>query len=323
MYQRILIPVDGSAGSVYAAGWALQFARRLGADVTFLHVLENPLLGAYALPGGALYSTELLPALRRAAADMLSAAQARAQALDVRAEVVTLEEGHPAQVITEREGDYDLIIMGTHSRRGLDRLFVGSVTEGVLRRAQRPLLVLRCPDGEPATLEAEPAHATPEPPALEHPELRLARFLLPLDGSPCSDAAVSEGLRLAQAVGASVTLLHALEVPVSVYTMPESLVYDPRLQEELKAAAESALARAKAQAEAAGVAVTIKLVEGVGVLAVDAILEAEREADLGVLGTHGRRGLDRLMLGSVAEGVIRRAALPHLVVRCPEHSSQE
>lgn len=298
MYRRILMPVDGSAGSVYAAGWALQFARRLGAEVTFLHVLENPLLGAYALPGWALYGTELLPALRRAAADMLSAAQARAQALGVRAEVVTLEEGHPAQAIGEREGDYDLIIMGTHSRRGLDRLFVGSVTEGVLRRA----LVLRCPDDEPATQEAEPAHAIPEPPALEHPELHLTRFLLPLDGSPCSDAAVSEGLRLAQAVGASMRLLHALEVPVSVYTMPESLVYDPRLQDELKVAAESALARAKAQAEAAGVAATVKLIEGVGVRAVDAILEAEREADLGVLGTHGRRGLNRLLLGSVAEG---------------------
>lgn len=180
--------------------------------------------------------------------------------------------------------------------------------------------MLRSPDDEAAPREAGPADAVPEPPALEHPEVRLARFLLPLDGSPCSDAAVSEGLGLAQAVGASVTLLHVLEVSVSVYTMPESMVYDPCLRDELRAAAESALTRAKAQAEAAGVAATVKLVEGVGVRAVDAILEAGGKANLGVLGAHSRRGLDRLRLGSVAEGVVRRAALPHLVVRCPEGS---
>jgi nucleotide-binding universal stress UspA family protein len=310
MYRRILMPLDGSPGSAQATAWGLRFAHKVGAEVTFLHVLENPLLGAYALPGGARYSTELLPALQRGVAEMLAAAQARAQKLGVSAEVLTLEEGHPAQAIAEREGDYDLTVMATHSRRGLDRLFIGSVTEGVLRRAQRPLLVLRCPDEEPTPPEAEPTR------------LPLEHFVLPLDGSPCSDVAVAEGLALARAVGARVTLLHALEVPLSVYTMPESMVYDPRLQEELRDAARAALAKAEAQAEAAGVAATTELVEGVGVRAVDAILKAEKGADLGVLGTHGRRGLNRLMLGSVAEGVIRQSALPHLVVRCPEQADQ-
>lgn len=50
MYRRILMPLDGSAGSAQATGWGLRFAHKVGAEVTFLHVLENPLLGTYALP---------------------------------------------------------------------------------------------------------------------------------------------------------------------------------------------------------------------------------------------------------------------------------
>ena len=64
------------------------------------------------------------------------------------------------------------------------------------------------------------------------------RILIPVDGSPCGDRATDEGLQLARVLGAQVTFTHALEVPVNVYTMPESMVYEPQLRETLKKAAQ-------------------------------------------------------------------------------------
>lgn len=302
MYRRILIPVDGSPCGGHTVSWALSFAEAVGAEVTFLHVLENLPLSMYTLPGGALYRAELMPELERAGKVLLENAQAEAEALGVTLETLIVKAEHPARAILQREADHDLTIMGTHSRRGLDRLFLGSVTEGVLRRSEKPQLVVRCPteDAPRGTQEA-----------------RFGRILLPIDGSPCSARATDEGLQLARALGAQVTFLHALEVPVSAYTMPESMVHEPQLREDFKGAAQSALDEARAHATELGVETTTELVDHPGVRATEAILEHEGDVDLSVMGTHGRRGVNRVLLGSVTEGVIRQSAVPHLVVRCP------
>lgn len=303
MYRRILIPVDGSPCGGHTMSWALAFAKTLRADVTFLHVLENPPLSMYSLPGGVLYATELMPELERAGKVLLENVQAEAEALGVTSKTLLVEAEHPAQTIVRHEADHNLTIMGTHSRRGLDRLFLGSVTEGVLRRSEKPQLVVRCPaeDAPRGTQEA-----------------RFNRILLPIDGSPCSDRATDEGLQLARVLGAQVTFMYALEVPVSVYTMPESMVYEPQLHETLKKAAQLSLDKARARAAELGVEATTELVDHPGVRATEAILEREGDVDLSVMGTHGRRGVNRALLGSVTEGVIRQSAVPHLVVRCPE-----
>lgn len=301
MYRRILIPVDGSPCGGHTVSWALGFAEAVGAEVTFLHVLENPPLSMYTLPGGVLYGAELMPELERAGKALLENLQDEARALGVTSETLIVEAEHPARTILQRESEHDLTIMGTHSRRGLDRLFLGSVTEGVLRRSEKPQLVVRCPaeDAPWGTQEA-----------------RFGRILLPIDGSPCSDRAIDEGLRLARSLGAQVTFLHALEVPVSVYTMPESMVYEPQLREDLKRAAQNVLDKARARAAELGVEATTELVDHPGVRATEAILEREGDVDLSVMATHGRRGVGRVLLGSVTEGVIRQSAVPHLVVRC-------
>lgn len=209
---------------------------------------------------------------------------------------------HPAQLILRYEADYDLTIMGTHSRRGLDRLFLGSVTEGVLRRSQKPQLVQRCP---------------PEDTPSAAPDARFERILIALDGSPCSDYALEEGLTLAKVLGAQLTILSVLEVPLSVYGLPESRVYEPQLREDYQRAAELVLDKARARATELGVTATTELVDEPGARAVEAILKREETVDLSVMGTHGRRGVNRALLGSVAEGVIRQSSTPHLVIRCP------
>ena len=81
--QALLAPVDGSSCSNHTVGCALAFAKTLGADVTFLRVLESLLLSMYTLPGGALYATDLLPELERAGKALLETVQAEAGALGV------------------------------------------------------------------------------------------------------------------------------------------------------------------------------------------------------------------------------------------------
>jgi nucleotide-binding universal stress UspA family protein len=143
------------------------------------------------------------------------------------------------------------------------------------------------------------------------------RILMPTDGSACATKAVDEGLALAKALGSEVTFLYALENPITAGTAsPEALPYSAQLWEDLKNLADEALAQAMQAAAQAGVTATPLRVDDRS--PVQAILDAEHEHDLVVMGTHGRRGFNRWMFGSVSEGALRRATRPFLLVRSDE-----
>lgn len=305
MIERILMPIDGSAPSAHAVPYGLALARACGAELTLLHVLVDPVAGLYALPQGAPYVSDLEGDLKRAGQGLLAEAAARAKAAGVVARTQLLYDDRPARAILEVEAAHDLTVLGTHSRRGLDRFFLGSVAQEVLRRAEGPCLVVRTPNETRADAQGDTREAEPT----------LRRLLIPVDGSACGEAALTQGLALAQALEATVTLLHALEIPLSVYTLESSLLYQPDLLEAAQRRGAEVLTRAAARAEAVGVAAHTVLAHGQIKGAAEAILAAERDADLTVMGTHGLRGLERLMLGSVTERVLRASHTPHLVVR--------
>jgi nucleotide-binding universal stress UspA family protein len=142
------------------------------------------------------------------------------------------------------------------------------------------------------------------------------RILLPVDGSPCSDVALDHGLNLAKTLSAKITLLHSVENPIHVYAVPETLIYNQELYEALKKSGHEVLANAKAKADALGVQTETKFIEDTAPL--EAILGSLETCDLVVMGTHGRRGFDRWMFGSVAEGVLRHANKPCLMIRHPD-----
>lgn len=148
MYERILIPTDGSGTARKAARHGLQLARRLGARVTFLHVLENPLVSGYAAPEALPYSAQLYEDLKAAAQDVLAEALAEARELGVEAETRLVENQRPTDAVHESEEHHDLVVMGTHGRRGMDRWMFGSVAEGALRRSRCPFLLIRAGDEE-------------------------------------------------------------------------------------------------------------------------------------------------------------------------------
>lgn len=144
-----------------------------------------------------------------------------------------------------------------------------------------------------------------------------ARILVPVDGSRTSDAGLAEGLRLARMSGGRVLLLHVAE---AMPYIPESATYGVYVPDGAKAAREhgsEVLERCRALAAAEGVAVDSVLVDGDGRHLEDFVAEQVRagNADVIVLGTHGRRGVSRLLLGSDAEQVVRKATVPVLLVR--------
>ena len=139
-------------------------------------------------------------------------------------------------------------------------------------------------------------------------------ILIPTDGSSTSDKAIEKGLELARLAGARVTFLHVLENPLtSGYATPEAMPYAAQLYQDLRASGEQILQEAAARAEAAGVSATTRMVEDGD--PVKAIVEASKDHDCVVMGTHGRRGFNRWMFGSVAEGALRRSTVPYLVIR--------
>lgn len=139
------------------------------------------------------------------------------------------------------------------------------------------------------------------------------RILMPTDGSTCSQKAIAEGLEVAKNMGASVTFLYAVEnISSTLWISPESVPYGLELIEDLKRVGNEALSKASEQAQAAGVEAETKLVEA---KPVEAILAEAKNHDLIVMGTHGRSGLDRFMLGSVTEAVLHRSDKPVLVLR--------
>lgn len=304
MFKNILIPIDGGSYSHYMARQALAFAQALGAEVTFLHVVVNDIRAAYALSHTTLYLDTMLAEMHQAGEALLEQAQQWAQAKNVPCHTQLVETDTPVHAIIEAEKDFDLVIMATQHRQGLEHLFIGSITEEALRQGNKPYLVLHCPQ------QAENYHDT------DNVEIAVKRVMIALDSSECSDAALNEGCRFAQSIGASVKLVHVFESPILAYATPELMTYPVDIIEESRQAARKSLEHAAQKAQALGIAVESEFIEQSNTRVHQAIIEAGADADITVMATHGRRGFDKMLLGSVTERVLRHSRQPQLVCHC-------
>lgn len=141
MFKHILVPVDGSQGSQKALELAVEQARKFGAKVFVLFVVESP--GRFFSPG---YSyADLIESTRKWGNEVVAQVSEQLHRAGLKAFDAYVEDGLPAQVILQRAKDWeaDLIVMGTHGRRGLDRLLLGSVAEEVVRCSPIPVLTVR------------------------------------------------------------------------------------------------------------------------------------------------------------------------------------
>jgi nucleotide-binding universal stress UspA family protein len=296
MYRSILVPLDGSLPSEQSLPYAATLARRSGAALQLAYVHTPLLLGEgtmyLATPDVQLWEEEkkyllsIVDRLKKAGLEKVSA---------------HVLEGPIAETLQEHllgEGS-DLIVMTTHGRGPVSRFWLGSVADQLVHRLPIPLLLIHTRQEE-------------TPPTAE-PEVR--KMLVALDGTPAAEQILEPAGKLAKLLGASCTLLRVVPsvVPHVVYTKE---AVSATLADKLRAEAHVYLQRVANSLREQGLAVQTRIIAHAH--PATAILDeaASGEYDLLALETHGRRGLPRLFLGSVADKIVRGAAIPVLVHRC-------
>jgi nucleotide-binding universal stress UspA family protein len=148
MYKRILVPIDGSRASNLGLAEAVRLAKSQRATLCLLHVVDESVIGrAYDTGGAGL--DRLLSALRESGRKVIARASAKLRKQRIRFKAVTVENmlGSVSDVIVRqaRRQRADLIVLGTHGRRGLTRMVMGSDAEGVVRSSPVPVLLVRSP----------------------------------------------------------------------------------------------------------------------------------------------------------------------------------
>ena len=294
--SRILVPTDFSATSDEALVYAKTLAGRLGASLHLVYAFEDPFTSAAF--ASELYSTlplsmrdEMLRDAERRLSERLPEDQKTL--FNGTTEILT---GTPTKTIIDYSATLgaDLIVMGTHGRSGMAHLLLGSVAERVVRLAAAPVLTIRQPAGP------------------------VKRILVPTDFSATADAALDYAHLVAERFGASIQLLHILDDPfVSEGLTAEAYISEaPLLRSAMLSDARSRLAHRSAPREQ-GIRVDSEVLFGHGAKTI-ADYASQRGVDLIVMGTHGRTGVAHLVLGSVAERLVRIAPCPVLTVRHPK-----
>ncbi|HEX7055418.1 MAG TPA: universal stress protein [Burkholderiales bacterium] len=146
------------------------------------------------------------------------------------------------------------------------------------------------------------------------------RILVPVDGSATSKAGLREAIGIAKGQKASLQLVHVVDYHAVAMSGLDAGAYLDRLIDGLTDSGKRILQRAEEQVRKSGVPVTSVLLESPAGPAADAIVRQAKKAkaDLIVIGTHGRRGVRRLLMGSDAEQVVRNAPVPVMLVRAPD-----
>lgn len=285
MYEDILVPVDGSEGATKILHHIADHAQYWDATVHLLFVADTSRDSVTVVDAGVVDAlvTEGETVVEDAASTLGS------HGVDYETDVV---QGNPAPTIIDYAQRYqhDLVVLPTHGRRGLSRYFVGSVTEKVVRLCPKPVLTARMQPDESLRFPYE-------------------SVLIPTDGSPGAEAGADHGLRLAGALDATVHVLGVAET-ASLGPDVRSVLSDTALESAASEAVDDLVDRA----EQRGIPnATRHVVQG---NPADEIRETIRENDIDVvtMGTTGRRGVERILLGSVAERTVRSAPVPVITV---------
>ncbi|MBI3854842.1 MAG: universal stress protein [Planctomycetes bacterium] len=303
MFERILIPLDGSPRAELILSQVARILHREDSEILLLRVVDVP------TSVGRVDLTQLRNEEREGAQrylhDMTRRFANKSDKVHAR-----IAEGSPADVILEtaRTEGATLIAMSTHGRSGVARWALGSVAEKVARAADVPVLLVRS-FRRSSKGDLEPI--VPE-------ELPFRRILVPVDGSVTSMSVIGPTEKFAQLYGSDILTLHVLPpfvAPSPVLPGMEAGV--PLMRPEpLPSEKDEVTAKAAERFRQAGLNVSRLTVEGEPASEI-LDLSTNRGMDLIALGTHGRSGVSRWALGSVAERVLRSTEVPLLLVRTP------
>jgi nucleotide-binding universal stress UspA family protein len=294
--RRVLLAYDGSEPADAALAGAIGLARA-GAALDILTVVDHT---AALASGGDVLAFDplaLFAALDEQGVAVGEKAVRRVRSAGVEpAAAIVQGQPIPAIVRTAIDNRDDIIVLGTNARTGLSRTFLGSVTEGVLRASTTPVLAVR-------TVMERPAGSP------------IRKLLVAVDDSDPADAAAVFAGRLVRSLLATCTFVHVIDTAV-VHKKANFYGYRPeRYIASLRESGNETIAHARRCAALSPDESHAAVIEGKAVPAI--VLEADRcAADAIVIGSHGRRGLQRLVLGSVAEQIVRQSPVPVFVVRC-------
>lgn len=293
--KTILFPTDFSSVAEDAFAHAAHLALRCGATIHVFNVVtsdqddtSNPMDFLPVAPVGG-EGVENTPPQRM---EVQTVTQEQGTVPVVYAQT---DNASPEEAIVDhaKEQDVDLVVMGTHGRRGMDRLLSGSVAEAVVRQAPCPVFTVLSGDSDRDGSEID-------------------SVLAPVDLSEQSTLVVDHAAALAEAYDAPLDLLHVMEEAAfpNVYGIDPLVPSQPDVQDRAREAVETLAKRVADHPDPVDVHVLA------GYAARDIVDFAKKnESDLIVMATHGRTGLERFLIGSVAEKVVRSAPCPVFTVK--------
>ncbi|HWG46593.1 MAG TPA: universal stress protein [Gemmataceae bacterium] len=304
MFRSLLVPLDGSPFGEHALPFAVGIAKRAGAALQLLQV-HVPLDDFSVIPAVRSSPDEWIKDQEWTYLDRLVRRWTIAVP-EIQMNTALLE-GFPPDVLREQMSKADLVVMATHGRGPASRFWLGSVADALVRIATVPLLLLR-PSEQP-------------PPAALAPSFR--QLMIPLDGSDLAEQVLGPAMQLGRLMEASYTLLRVVKPVVTLdpnLGWPAVAGMNETLTRQALDEAQAYLDRIAKHLRGQGLAVQTRTV--LHTRPADAVLEATREegADLLALATHGRGGIRRMLLGSVADKVLRGGSTPMLVCRPQTHS---
>ena len=283
--QRILVPVDFSDASKKAANYGLSLALEFESSLVLAHITP---FDAGAYEKAKIDLIDLIPPDCRER---------------LKFEIV-VKSGHVASeligIVEDRQ--IDLVVMGTHGRSYFERMLVGSVTDRILRKLHVPIITV-------SHLDPEKEMHTPEP-------VPLHRILYASDLAEGAEEGLKFSIRLARGLDAALTVAHVVQFADAAFHGVETAAYLPEYSNQIRAQAEEKLARTVALVTDGSVPISTVLAEGVPYKAINSIAE-QHNADLIVINLQNKSLLERALLGTTAERVIRTATVPVLSLPLP------
>jgi nucleotide-binding universal stress UspA family protein len=300
--QNILVPVDFSKMSVQAIETAKRLARRFGGSVHLVHVYQFDYPAGFMAPG--IWSTQPSIAVEEQHIQVLTnnmGALARENSLSP-ANCHVLSGAPPFDEICRlaQKIPANLIVMPTHGYTGLKHVFLGSTAERVVQHSPCPVFVVR-----PRTSKSEAGRtSTPH------------TILVPIDFSSCSRAGLRYAIDFANEFGARIILLHATYLGY-IYSSEGTAIYDvPALQKAARKNAERQMRELVRTVNFGRAKFETVFTDGSPVLDICAFAK-DHNVDLIATATHGLTGLEHVLVGSIAERVVRHAPCSVLIV--PSH----
>ena len=296
MYTRMLIPLDGSIVAEQVLPYARFLAKALAIPVELLEVVDPEALALLSNPRQGRYVDTILAEGIESSKNYLETIGRSFQGAKVKSLV---EKGKAEDVVIEKAAadKNTLIVMATHGRSGIQRWLLGSVADKVLHGATNHVLLVRANDGGKTDGEAA-----------------LKTVIVPLDGSPLAEQVLPYVVELAKKVKLELVLIRAYALPPAI-SAEDYGFYSADLLDHLEAEARDYLAGKVNEVKQKGVE-NVTSVVNTGYGAEEIITLGRHTPDNFIaMSTHGRSGIQRWVLGSVTDRVVRHSGDPVLIVR--------